>query len=151
MQAKLPCRLDRQAHDHVGTAPLPRVKLYIDAGKLEIAPISEDQFQQNGVDLVLRSMQHMKGPFWLGCSKEHLKLPDDLMAFVELRSTWARRGFFLPPTIVDAGFEGDLTFEILSYGEEMTAPVNQRFAHLIFARTTGPCTPFFAARYDGLC
>lgn len=131
------------------------LQLYISTGKLKVSPIREDQFQQNGIDLLLESVEcqsinyedskHL-GNFWLGCTREILELPDDLMAFVEIRSTWARRGFFLPPTIVDAGFKGNLTLEILSMGGwDPRLAISKPFAHLIFAKTTGPCVP-----YDGV-
>lgn len=119
---------------------------YIETGKLVIDPVVETQFQQNGVDLVLESMKWEYGMFYLGCTREMIKLPDDLMAFVELRSSWARRGYFLPPTIVDAGFSGNLTLEVLVAGKGATGsedtPLGQRFAHLIFAKTTSPCVPY---------
>lgn len=118
------------------------LKLYIDTGKLMIDPVTPEQFQQNGIDLVLEKVSFMAGQFWLGCTREVLELPDDLMAFVELRSSWARQGFFLPPTIVDAGFKGNLTLEMLAFMEHPRVAVGKRFAHLIFAKTTGPCEPY---------
>jgi dCTP deaminase len=121
------------------------VQLYLDSNKLKITPIRPEQIQQNGVDLVLADVQQKHGPFHLGCTQEVLSLPDDLMAFVEIRSSWARRGVFLPPTIVDAGFCGNLTLEILSFGCDLKVAIGNRFAHLIFAKTTGPCIP-----YDGV-
>ena len=131
------------------------LQLYIETGKLVIQPVQPEQFQQNGVDLVIESAELQWEHFWLGCTREHLELPDDLMAFVEIRSTWARRGFFLPPTIVDAGFKGNLTLEILvmgrmdPYGLQRTVPpVGERFAHLIFAKTSGPCQPY-SGKYQG--
>ena len=99
--------------------------------------------------MVLADIVHKSGPFYLGCTREVVELPDDLMAFVEIRSTWARRGYFLPPTIVDAGFKGNLTLEILSFMEsDLVSPLGQRFAHLIFAKTTGPCEPY-EGKYTG--
>lgn len=68
---------------------------------------------------------------------EKVTLPDDLMGFVELRSTAARHGLAMPPTIIDAGFSGTITLEVFS-----NAPYNiilkpkTRLAHIIFARTT---------------
>lgn len=127
------------------------LQLYISTGKLKVSPVREDQFQQNGIDLLLDCVEKQYVPldggnFWLGCTREVLELPDDLMAFVEIRSTWARRGFFLPPTIVDAGFKGNLTLEILSMGGwDPRLAISKPFAHLIFAKTTGPCVP-----YDGV-
>jgi dCTP deaminase len=119
------------------------LQLYIKTGKLVITPVEQKQFQQNGIDLIMAEVKHMYGAFWLGCTKEVLELPDDLMAFVELRSSWARKGFFLPPTIVDAGFKGNLTLEILNMGAIYTTlAVGEPFAHLIFAKTSGPCEPY---------
>jgi len=118
------------------------LQMYIELGKLKIDPITPEQFQQNGVDLILDNLQFMAPHFLLGCTKERVELPDDLMAFVEIRSSWARRGYFLPPTIVDAGFAGNLTLEVLHFGLAGASPIGQRFAHLIFAKTSGPCTPY---------
>lgn len=118
------------------------LKLYIDTGRLKISPIEDGQFQQNGVDLVLEEVKYKSGPFWLGCTKEVFELPDDLMAFVCIRSSWARKGFFLPPTIVDAGFKGNLTIEMLCFASNARDAVGKSFAHLIFAKTTSPCVPY---------
>src|SRR5260370_33990424 len=108
------------------------LKLYIDTGKLMIAPVTPEQFQQNGIDLILEEISFMTHPFWLGCTREVMELPDDLMAFVELRSSWARQGFFLPPTIVDAGFKANLTLEMLAFMTHPKDAGRKRFAHLIF-------------------
>lgn len=128
--------------------------LYIDTGKLKIHPVTPEQFQQNGIDLILEAIEPQMVPaqgfqFWLGCTREVLELPDDLMAFVQLRSTWARQGFFLPPTIVDAGFHGNLTLEILVAGSvPAVRSLGRPFAHLIFAKTSGPCVPY-NGKYSG--
>jgi dCTP deaminase len=123
------------------------LRLYVEDGLLSIEPSKPEQYQQNGFDAVLDSARHVTGAFWLGCTRERFALPRDLMAFVGLRSTWARLGFMLPPTIVDAGFEGQLTLEIAMLGLD-EPPVGEPFAHLIFARTTGPCAPY-EGRYQG--
>lgn len=139
------------------------VKAYIEAHKLVINPIQGNQFQQNGVDLILDSVDRdapegQKPPFvgaiWMGAfsfvlgrTREYLEMPNDVMAFVQLRSTWARKGFILPPTVVDAGFKGTITLEILSC-KHQTVPIGQRFAHLIFAKMTGPSIPY-NGKYQG--
>ena len=131
---------------------------YIQTGKLEISPVSPEQFQQNGIDLILdeveQKQEYILHPdyfsafkFCLGCTRETLKLPDDLMAFVELRSTWARNGLIIPPTIVDAGFPGNLTLEILPC-QDLKVPYGERFAHLIFSRLTSPSEPY-RGKYSG--
>lgn len=128
------------------------VEWYIQTGKLKIDPITPEQFQQNGVDLILEAVENhwlteTLGGFLLGCTRETIHMPDDLMAFVELRSTWARKGIMIPPTIVDAGFRGNLTLEIL-FCKPQLAPIGQRFAHVIFAKLTGPAIGY-GGKYQG--
>jgi len=127
------------------------VRQYIKFGGLSFSPeLTDDQFQQNGVDLILQSVNCdllAAGTFTLGTTAEYVKMPNDLMAFVQLRSTWARKGIMLPPTVVDAGFEGNITLEIAVFGTQRL-PVGQRFAHLIFAKLCSPSEPY-AGKYQG--
>ncbi len=80
---------------------------------------------------------------------EYIKLPDDLMAFVNLRSTFARLGIMAPPTIVDAGFEGNLTIEIVGGTFPVKLYVGDRFLHLIFSRLTSPVEKPYSGEYQG--
>ena len=45
-------------------------------------------------------------------SKEVVTVPEGIMGFVTLRSTFARLGFISPPTVADPGFTGTITFEV---------------------------------------
>jgi dCTP deaminase len=68
---------------------------------------------------------------------EHVDLPDDIVGVVELRSTWARHGLSMPPTIIDAGFRGTVTLEVFNnapYGIKLKP--NTRFAHIVFVKTS---------------
>ena len=66
-------------------------------------------------------------------TEEYLRIPPTLTALCQLRSTFARLGFLSPPTIVDAGFEGQLTIEVFWTGK---VPVKiypgLRFLHIVF-------------------
>ena len=67
---------------------------------------------------------------------EFVGLPDNLVGFVELRSTWARHGLFVPPTIIDAGFAGTITLEVFNSSRfPILLRPKVRFAHVIFATT----------------
>ncbi|MGC8587353.1 MAG: dCTP deaminase [Candidatus Micrarchaeia archaeon] len=67
---------------------------------------------------------------------EYIKLPDNLVGFVELRSTWARHGLSMPPTIIDAGFGGTVTLEVVNNAPySIMLKPKMRFAHVIFAST----------------
>ena|ERR1039458_5575996 len=129
------------------------IKQYIKHGGLRFEPeLNDEQFQQNGVDLVLAAADILRlghGRFTLGVTRERVEVPNDLMAFVQLRSTWARHGIMLPPTIVDAGFQGTLTLEIASFADPAELlPVGERFVHLIFAKLCTPTAPY-AGKYQG--
>ena len=78
---------------------------------------------------------------------EYIKLPPDLMAFVNQRSTVARLGLFIPPTIVDAGFEGELTIELIGGEFPVALKRGMRLLHLVFARLTTPTTKPYQGRY----
>ena len=134
------------------------VKWYIEQGKLVVRPIEENQFQQNGIDLILDQIDSSDSfssesitmsdlTFHLGKSREYFEMPDDLMAFVALRSTWARKGLIIPLTIVDAGFKGTLTMELFNC-KYMVAPIGERVFHLVFAKLTGPSVPY-SGKYQG--
>jgi dCTP deaminase len=74
---------------------------------------------------------------YLLSTREHLELPNDLMGFCGLRSTFARLGFVSPLTIIDAGFSGTLTIESFYGGSSsIKIPVGCRFLHVVFARLT---------------
>lgn len=132
------------------------LRRYIDSGKLIIQPLSGDQFQQNGIDFILDDVQgHIPviraGMSVLGVTRETIHMPDDVMAFVAIRSTWARQYLsFHGLTIVDAGFVGQIVLELHrglyawdgNLVPDLPTPYGERFAHLIFAKTTSPCEPY---------
>lgn len=80
---------------------------------------------------------------------EYLRMPPELMGFVELRSTFARLGFMMPPTIVDAGFEGQLTVEVLTPPFPVRLRVGTRFLHVVFAKVATPATSTYRGKYQG--
>ncbi len=82
-------------------------------------------------------------------SLEYIRLPEDIMAFVELRSSFARLGLLMPPTIIDAGFEGNVTLEVHGSSFPVRLKRGQRFAHIIFARTLSPVESPYKGRYQG--
>ena len=140
------------------------IKSYIDAHLLKFWPeLTPEQFQQNGVDMILGEqvgrlihggvdINHYsifkRGEVYLLHTAERIRVPNDLMAFVEIRSTWARQGLIMPPTVVDAGFDGDLTLEVFCAGPGFLMPKGERFAHLIFAGLASPAEPY-RGKYQG--
>jgi len=131
------------------------IKWYIEKDLLKIDPVDEEQFRENGLDMKLsilepaydlydESYKHtlIHGHSHLLTTIEYMEVPNDLMGFVELRSTWARKGLILPPTIIDAGFKGTITLEVFNGGKDIEIPFGQRFAHIIFSKLTSPAIPY---------
>ncbi len=81
---------------------------------------------------------------------EHLKMPDNVMGFVELRSTWARHGLMMPPTIIDAGFSGNVTLEVFNASSNaIKLKPGLRFAHVIFDTTLNRVSKPYSGTYFG--
>ena len=154
------------------------LKYYLEKEWIVIEPLREDTVRENGVDLrvgneIARFKKTDKpfdpedpdngyfiketgdefvinpGEHILMVTEEYIKLPNDVIAFVNLRSSFARLGIFVPPTIVDAGFEGQLTIEVV--GSEFPVKLRRgtRFLHLVFAKTLTPVENPYRGRYQG--
>ncbi len=80
---------------------------------------------------------------------EYIKLPKDLMGFVNLRSSYARVGLSVPPTIIDANFEGQLTIELVGGDFPVRLYKGDRFLHVVFAKLTSPVEKPYKGRYQG--
>ncbi len=82
--------------------------------------------------------------FALLTTMEYVKFPTDVIGFCNLRSTLARYGLGIPPTIIDAGFEGNVTIEVINNsGNYIVLRPGMRFLHVVLARTVGE------AKYQG--
>lgn len=86
------------------------------------------------------------GEFLLGSTLETLKLPEDLVARVEGRSSYGRLGIIVHATAgyIDPGFEGDITLEMQNLGN---APVKlypeNRICQVVFETMTSEAeTPY---------
>ena len=83
-------------------------------------------------------------------TEEYLRLPEDVAAICELRSTLARFGFIAPPTVVDAGFEGQLTIEVFWSGLRPARIYRGlRFLHVVFFEVVGGVERPYSGSYQG--
>jgi len=107
-----------------------KIQKYVGDGRIEIDPFSFDQLQPHsydlrlGKDLLLRTGYHNeiathKLPqnlymFALGTTLERIKLPDNICAQVDGKSTLGRLGLSVHQTAgwIDAGFNGNITLEL---------------------------------------
>jgi dCTP deaminase len=86
------------------------------------------------------------GDFKLASTIEHFQMPTDLIAFVHDKSTWARRGLSVFNTVIEPGWKGWLTLELVNNGPtrlliEGGMPIAQVIWHQLMDDTTRP--------YDG--
>ncbi len=83
-------------------------------------------------------------------TEEYISLPSNIAALCKLRSTLARFGFIAPPTVIDAGFKGQLTIEVFWTGAN---PVKIypgiRFLHVIFFEIPGGVMFPYSGAYQG--
>lgn len=88
--------------------------------------------------------------FVLATTMEYIKLPDDLTAFVEGRSSIGRLGLFVQNAgWVDAGFEGEITLELFN-ASDIPIRINSgtRIAQLVFCRMVGYAEYSYNGKYQ---
>ena len=93
----------------------------------------------------------LPGQFVLATTMEYIKLPNDLTAFVEGRSSIGRLGLFVQNAgWVDPGFEGEITLEMYNASQlaiELTA--GSRVGQLVFAKTGMEAQNPYCGKYQG--
>ena len=73
------------------------------------------------------------GRFVLASAMEAFTMPPDLMGIVHDKSTWARRGLSVFNTVIEPGWNGFLTLELVYHGNtELTIPAGSGIAQVIF-------------------
>lgn len=81
--------------------------------------------------------EKFNGRFCLASAIEEFQMPDDLVGIVHDKSTWARRGLSVFNTVVEPGWKGWLTIELVYHGEgELIIPAGSGIAQVIFHRTS---------------
>ena len=89
--------------------------------------------------------------FMLASSMEYVKLPDDVTAFVEGRSSIGRIGLFVENAgWVDPGFEGELTLELFNANRQpIRLQAGRRICQLVFARMDRAAENPYQGKYQG--
>ena len=76
------------------------------------------------------------GSFALASSIEEFQMPSDLVGVVHDKSSWARHGLSVFNTVIEPGFQGFLTLELVYHGPgELTIPAGSGIAQVVFHRT----------------
>lgn len=89
--------------------------------------------------------------FMLATIAEYVKLPNDLTAFVEGRSSIGRIGLFIQNAgWVDPGFEGRITLELYNANSlPIKLQKGRRICQLVFAKMDGPAENPYRGKYQG--
>ena len=84
------------------------------------------------------------GRFALASSVERFTMPNFLVGVVHDKSSWARRGLSVFNTVVESGWHGWLTLELIYHGEDdLIVPAGAGIAQVLFSRVEE------MARYTG--
>lgn len=122
------------------------IRRRVEEGTLGIEPFDAAHLTPNGYDLAVREVlippdtRSTKGVVglpagtWFAVSTlEYIRMPGDLVGMLWLRTSHARRGILATFGVVDAGFEGELTFSC-SASRDTTLHVGSRFVQMVFLR-----------------
>jgi dCTP deaminase len=75
--------------------------------------------------------------FVLASSVEEFDMPNDLVGIVHDKSTWARQGLSVFNTVIEPGWKGFLTLELVYHGSSyLTVPEGSGIAQVIFHQLT---------------
>jgi len=89
------------------------------------------------------------GGFALGCTLEHIRMPNNIVGLIKDKSTWARRGLSVFNTLIDPGFEGQITLELKNQGNELLElPHGIGIAQIMFFECE-PCDVPYSGKYQG--
>lgn len=85
--------------------------------------------------------------FTLASAIEEFHMPDNLVGIVHDKSTWARRGLSVFNTVIEPGWKGFLTLELVYHGkDELIIPAGAGIAQVIFHQTS--CHAAYNGKYQ---
>ena len=155
------------------------LKAMMDEGSLKCEPLEENSIQPASIDCRLgrhylvvedRNMQIIDmsseiiyreieedsitippHSFLLATTMEYVKLPDDLTAFVEGRSSIGRMGLFIQNAgWVDPGFEGQITLELYNANSlPIRLQAGRRICQLVFCKMDQAAEKPYRGKYQG--
>ena len=155
------------------------IRTLLASGQLGIAPIEAMQIQPASVDIRLGTTFSVldvqgegpvrmgtetayrtvcathfllhPGQFVLATTMEYFRLPDNMTAFVEGRSSIGRLGLFIQNAgWVDPGFEGEITLELFNASARaIELEAGRRVGQLVFAQLDRDAEAPYRGKYQG--
>lgn len=131
-----------------------------------IEPFSEKSLQPAGYDLRVGKEAYINGELIdvegtggllippkthaLVLTLERVKLPDDIMGDMKIRSSLAREGLIGSFAWVDPGWDGNLTLALFNASERpIELAYGERFVQIAFIRLEGPSQSPYRGNYQG--
>lgn len=92
--------------------------------------------------------KYAMGRFVIASTMEEFLMPTDMVGVVHDKSTWARLGLSVFNTVIEPGFCGGLTLEIVYHGRQVLhIPAGAGIAQVIFHHTTDRAS--YNGKYQG--
>lgn len=120
-----------------------------------IEPFEPDMVQPASIDVRLATdAPWILGPgdTMLGSTIEKVRLPADICARVEGKSSWGRKYLLIHCTagFIDPGFEGNVTLEFVNLGkQDIVMMPGMPIAQICFMQMTAPAAKPYQGRYQG--
>lgn len=133
--ASIDCRLDRHF-------------LVVEDRNMHIIDLNSEVIYREYEDDAITIPPHS---FLLATTMEYVKLPDDLTAFVEGRSSIGRIGLFIQNAgWVDPGFEGQITLELYNANSlPIRLEAGRRICQLVFCKMDQAALSPYRGKYQG--
>lgn len=128
----------------------------LDVGDIVIEPFCEENIQPNSYDVCLGdeiivgwakeklpyTFKH--GEFILGTTKEYMEVNRNCCCQVDGKSTLARHGICVHLTagFIDCGFRGNVTLEMVNFGEDFVLEEGMKIGQLVFFESKTPLYPY---------
>lgn len=87
------------------------------------------------------------GHFTIASAIEEFQMPNHLLGIVHDKSSWARKGLSVFNTVIEPGWEGFLTLELVYHGQdELIIPAGAGIAQVVFSQVSDPVA--YTGRYQ---
>lgn len=88
-----------------------------------------------------------EGRFVIASAIEEFDMPEDLVGVVHDKSTWARAGLSVFNTVIEPGWKGFLTLELVYHGNRnLFIPAGAGIAQVLFSHVSQPAA--YAGKYQ---
>lgn len=104
-------------------------------------------FNAQDIPFVTVDQQASYGRFTIASAIEEFTMPPNLVGVVHDKSTWARQGLSVFNTVIEPGWNGFLTLELVYHGnEKLFLPSGVGIAQVLFSEIAEPVS--YAGKYQ---